>query len=115
LKPIHESLDWTRLYSFCPKVVSDYFPNSSIVRFVPQEEGLVEVGKRYMELLHEVGRRHAGETVLVVSHGQLFTEIYRHVDGHAVSGIPYTGILCLDRDKDGQFSLVERAQAEHLA
>ena len=77
---------------------------------VPGRESREQVVKRALPALLELGERHEGEQVIVVSHGGVISSLVRHVTDHALPGpgevIPNgsvhrfvydAGVLTLDR------------------
>jgi uncharacterized phosphatase len=53
---------------------------------VPGRESRDDVVRRALPALLELGRRHTGESVIVVSHGGVIGSLVRHVTDHALPG-----------------------------
>ncbi len=53
---------------------------------MPGRESREEVVRRALPALLELGEQHAGESVIVVSHGGVIGSLVRHVTDHALPG-----------------------------
>jgi probable phosphoglycerate mutase len=69
-------------------------------------EGLDEFVDRVLAALEEIGARHAGERVLVVTHGWVMDVVTRHIHGHSRSTVLHL------KPKNGECLWVELAQQQ---
>lgn len=69
-------------------------------------ESLTAFAQRVLAGLETLRRRHAGETLLVVTHGGVLDILYRHATGRTLQGkrdfaVPNAALNWLERDADG--------------
>lgn len=69
-------------------------------------ENLVEFARRVMDGFEALVRRHAGETILVVTHGGVLDILYRHATGRTLQGkrdfaVPNAALNWLEHDAEG--------------
>lgn len=69
-------------------------------------ESLDEFVDRVLAALEEIGARHAGERVLVVTHGWVMDVVTRHINGHCRSTVLHL------KPKNGECLWVELAQQQ---
>ncbi|MCX7175612.1 MAG: histidine phosphatase family protein [Proteobacteria bacterium] len=82
-------------------------------------ESLTAFEQRIRECLDGLFRRHAGETILVVTHGGVLDIAYRHATGRPLSSrrdfaLPNAALNWLEGDADG-WSVLLWADSSHLA
>lgn len=69
-------------------------------------ESLADFARRVLDGLEVLGRRHAGESILVVTHGGVLDILYRHATGRTLQAkrdfaVPNAALNWLERDADG--------------
>jgi probable phosphoglycerate mutase len=69
-------------------------------------ESLDEFVDRVLEALNDIGARHAGERVLVVTHGWVMDVVTRHINGHSRSTVLH------QKPQNGECLWVELAQQQ---
>jgi len=81
-------------------------------------ESLVAFARRVLDGFEALGRRHAGETLLVVTHGGVLDILYRHATGRTLQGkrdfaVPNAAFNWLERAAEG-WRVLAWADRRHL-
>jgi probable phosphoglycerate mutase len=88
---------------------------------IPNGESLTQINQRALAIMETLARRHADESVAIVSHGALLTTFLRHLQGvplhlvnhytvpnGSVSHIQYDGVT-------GSWTLISLGENTHLS